>query len=126
MYYSYTMPLPIITEIKSRDNFLNRIKTNPGLFIVKFGAEWCAPCKQIEEEVLQKFNSMPDNVQCAIIDIDDNFDVYAFLKTKKLVSGIPAILCYHKDNDSYIPDDSCCGSDKKNLHLFFERCISML
>lgn len=120
------MPLPIITEIKSRDNFLNRIKTNPGLFIVKFGAEWCAPCKQIEQEVLQKFNSMPDNVQCAIIDIDENFDVYAFLKTKKLVSGIPAILCYHKDNDSYIPDESCCGSDKNNLSLFFDRCLSLL
>ena len=46
------MPRPIITEIKSRDDYLNIIKTNPGLFIVKFGAEWCAPCKRIEKEVL--------------------------------------------------------------------------
>jgi len=120
------MPLPIITEIKSRDNFLNRIKTNPGLFFIKFGAEWCVPCKQIEQEVLQYFNNMPDNVQCAIIDIDDNFEIYAFLKTKKMVKGIPTILCYRKENDSYIPDESFSGADKDGLKEFIDNCLSQL
>jgi thiol:disulfide interchange protein len=120
------MPLPIITEIKSRGDFLNIIKLNPGLFFVKFGADWCAPCKQIEKEVMSKFNNMPDNVQCAIVDIDNNFDVYAFLKTKKMVYGIPTILCYHKDNDSYLPDDSCSGADKKQLSDFFDRSMLLL
>lgn len=120
------MPLPIITEIKSRDNFLNRVKTNPGLLFIKFGAEWCAPCKQIEHEVLQYFNNMPDNVQCAVIDIDENFDVYAFLKTKKLVKGIPTILCYYKENNSYIPDESFSGTDKHGLKTFIDRCMSEL
>jgi thiol-disulfide isomerase/thioredoxin len=120
------MPRPIITEIKSRDDYLNIIKTNPGLFIVKFGAEWCAPCKRIEKEVLEKFNEMPDNVQCAIIDIDNSLDVYAFLKKKKLFSGIPAILCYQKENDTYIPDEIHNNSNKDELNDFFNKCEELL
>jgi|SRR6056300_1331488 thiol-disulfide isomerase/thioredoxin len=120
------MTLPIITEIKSRDDYMNLIKSNPGLFIVKFGAEWCAPCKKIENEVLEKFNTMPKNVQCAIIDIDNNFDVYAFLKTKKMFAGIPAILCYQKENESYIPDEIHNNSNKDELRDFFTRCEELL
>lgn len=120
------MPRPIITEIKSRDDFLKLIKMNPGLFIVKFGAEWCAPCKRIEKEVLSKFIEMPDNVQCAIIDIDDSLDVYAFLKKKKMLSGIPAIVCYQKENDSYIPDEIHNNSNKDELNDFFNRCEDLL
>ena len=120
------MTLPIITEIKSRDNYMVLIKSNPGLFIVKFGAEWCAPCKKIEKEVFEKFNNMPDNVQCAVVDIDTNFDVYAFLKTKKMFVGLPAILCYQKENDSYIPDEIHNNSNIDELQEFFTRCEELL
>lgn len=120
------MPLPLLTEIKSRNDYMELIHSNPGLFIVKFGAEWCAPCKKIENEVMDAFNKMPDNVQCAVVDIDNNFDVYAFLKTKKMFAGIPAILCYHKDNDSYIPDEIHNNSNKDDLHDFFTRCMELL
>ena len=120
------MPLPIITKIESRARYLELINQNPGLFIVKFCAEWCAPCKKIEDDVKEKFEKMPDNVQCAIIDIDDNFDVYAFLKTKKMFQGIPAILCYQKENDSYVPDEIHNNSNKEELKQFFERCEELL
>ena len=120
------MPLPIITEINSRADYLELIKSNTGLFIVKFGAEWCAPCKKIESDVMDKFSKMPDNVQCAVIDIDVNFDVFAFLKTKKMFAGIPAVLCYHKDNDSYIPDEIHNNSNKDDLNDFFIRCMELL
>ena len=78
------MPLPLLTEIKSRNDYMELINSNPGLFIVKFGAEWCAPCKKIENEVMEAFNKMPDNVQCAVVDIDNNFDVYAFLNEENV------------------------------------------
>ena len=120
------MTLPLITEIKSRNDYMELIQNNPGLFIVKFGAEWCGPCKKIESDVMDKFNNMPDNVQCAVVDIDNNFDVFAFLKTKKMFAGIPAILCYHKDNDSYIPDEIHNNSNKDELADFFIRCEELL
>jgi thiol:disulfide interchange protein len=120
------MPLEVMSDIKTREEYLNVIGSNPGLIFVKFGAVWCNPCKVIESDVVERFNNMPDNVQCYMIDIDTNLDVYAFLKTKKMVSGIPAILCYQHENDSYIPDEIHMGSDKTKLNAFFQRCMKLL
>ena len=119
------MPLQIITVIKDRNHFLQLLQENPGLFIIKFGAEWCGPCKKIEKQVHEWIDKMPMTVQCAIIDVDENFDVYAFLKSKKMVNGIPAILCYNKGNTNYIPDDCVIGADPKQINLFFERCLQI-
>jgi len=116
------MPLPIITKIDNRAHFAELLKSNPGLLIIKFGAEWCGPCKLIENDVKNYFNNMPDNVQGAIIDVDESFDVYSFLKSKKMVNGIPVVLAYYKGNFNYIPDTSVIGADKKQLLAFFQEC----
>jgi thioredoxin 1 len=118
------MSLPIITEIRDRSHFAKILESNPGLFIIKFGAEWCGPCKKIENQVKEWIDKMPNTVQCAIIDVDESFDVYAFLKTKKMVNGIPAILCYELGNLNYIPNDAVIGSDVKEVDAFFQRCLS--
>lgn len=116
------MKQPIITEIKSLPEFADLLKTNPGVFIIKFGADWCGPCKKIEKQVSNFMNQMPDNIACAIIDIDDCFELYAFLKNKKMVASIPTLLAYYKGNLSYIPDDNTVGADVNQLFLFFKRC----
>jgi thioredoxin-like negative regulator of GroEL len=116
------MSLPIITEIKDRNHFAELLKSNPGLFIIKFGAEWCGPCKTINNDVKNVFEHMPSNVQCATIDIDKCTDVYSFLRTKRVVNGVPVILCYVKRNTSHIPDDIVVGADKKQIGEFFIRC----
>ena len=120
------MPRDIITEIRDRKHFTDLLLENPGLLIIKFGAEWCSPCKLIEDDVKKAFDTMPDNVQCAIIDIDNNFDVYAYLKTRKMISGIPAILCYSDDNTDFCPNEFHSGSDKTKLKEFFNRCMKLL
>jgi thioredoxin-like negative regulator of GroEL len=117
------MPLPIITEITDVKHFGSLIENNPGLFIIKFGADWCGPCKLIDKDVETFFNRAPENVQCALIDVDTSFEIYSFLKTKKMVNGIPAILCYYKGNLNYIPDDTVIGANKAELYAFFERCV---
>jgi thiol:disulfide interchange protein len=120
------MGLPIITHYENRNAFFDSLNNNPGLIIVKFGADWCGPCKLIEADVHQCFESMPDTVQCAIIDVDKSFDLYAFMKTKKIVKGIPTILCYHKNNTHYAPDDVVVGSNKLDVRDFFKRCLASL
>ena len=120
------MPKTIITTIENRTVFLNLLKDNPGIIILKFGASWCKPCKLIETPVYNFFGSSPDNVICGDIDIDDSFDVFSYLKTKKMVSGVPTLLCYKKGNITYIPDDLVSGSDKSQLQQFFSRCINLL
>jgi thioredoxin 1 len=118
------MGLPILTEIRSKEHFAELLQTNPGRLIIKFGAEWCGPCKKIEGLVHEWFHRMPDTVQCVLVDIDQSFEVYAFLKSKKMVAGVPAILCYNKGNLNYIPDNAVLGADVNKVNLFFQQCLA--
>jgi thioredoxin-like negative regulator of GroEL len=116
------MSKQVISEIANRDAFFTLLQHNPGLIVIKLGAEWCGPCKTIKSAVDGFFASSPPEVVCADIDVDKSFDFYSFLKSKKMVNGIPVILCYKKTNTTYIPDDINTGSDAGQLHQFFIRC----
>ena len=116
------MSKQVISEIQHRDAFFHLLQNNPGLIVLKLGAEWCGPCKQIKHVVHAFFASSPPEVICGDIDVDQSFDFYSFLKSKKMVNGIPVLLCYKKGNTTYIPDDSVTGSNPTELHNFFQRC----
>lgn len=121
-----TIPENVITEM-SKDSFSQLLQTNNGLLIIKFGAEWCGPCKNIDPLVyywMNKLSTHP-NVQCAIIDIDESFEIYAFLKSKKMVNGVPVILCYKKGNISWIPDKAVVGADERQVNIFFQECFQL-
>jgi thioredoxin 1 len=112
----------IITVFNSRNEFTELLKVNPGLVIVKLGAKWCGPCKVIAPIVEGFFASSPENVICADIDVDESFDLYSFLKGKRMVNGIPAMLCYKRGNIGFAPDDIVTGAAPDALHAFFKRC----
>ena len=116
----------VISEFENRKQFLDVLGINPGLLLIKFGATWCRPCQAIRTHVDNYFQAMPDTVLCADVDVDTSFDVYAYLKAKKMVSGIPVILCYKKENITFVPDDSVSGSDVEDIDDFFRRCNSYL
>ena len=118
------MRLPIITSIPDLNAFKNILESNPGVFIMKLGAEWCGPCKQIAGLVHSFMEQVPPNVQCAIIDVDEAFALYSLLKTKKVISAIPIILVYHKGNTHYVPDDGVIGADPKKIRDLFVRSCS--
>uniref|UniRef100_A0A6C0IWQ3 Thioredoxin domain-containing protein n=1 Tax=viral metagenome TaxID=1070528 RepID=A0A6C0IWQ3_9ZZZZ len=113
---------PIVSYFQSRHHFLKLLEKNPGLVIIKLGASWCRPCKTIKPIVDAFFVSSPDNVICCDVDVDESDDLYTYFKSKRMVNGIPVILCYKKGNTSYIPDDSITGSDPVELDKFFKRC----
>ena len=112
----------VISNFENRNDFLKLLKLNPGLVIVKLGASWCGPCKKIAHLVDAFFASSPPDVMCADIDVDDSIDLYSYLKTKRMVNGIPVILMYKRGNVSFIPDDSVTGADPNALDAFFKRC----
>lgn len=114
-------PLPIITKIESVIAFQKLLIDNPGVVVLKFGAEWCGPCKKIESLVEQWFAAMPATVQCCKIDVDESFELYGFLKSKRRINGIPAILAYRKGNLNYIPNDMMAGADVAQVNAFFQR-----
>jgi thioredoxin 1 len=112
----------IISYFQSRDHFISLLEKNPGLVIIKMGATWCGPCKKINPVVEAFFASSPDNVICCEIDVDESVDLYTYFKSKRMVNGIPVILCFKKGNTTYIPDDSITGADPERLDAFFKRC----
>lgn len=111
---------------ETRNHFLELLKVNPGLIIVKVGATWCGPCHKIAPVVEAFFATSPPEVLCADIDVDENIDLYAFFKSRKMVNGIPAILCWKKGNLTPVPDDGVVGSRPTDLDAFFKRCGNML
>ena len=116
------MSKQIISEIANREAFFHLLNNNPGLIVLKLGAEWCGPCKLIKHVVHGFFATSPNEVICGDIDVDISFDFYSFLKSKKMVNGIPVLLCYKKGNTTFIPDDMITGTDALELHNFFKRC----
>jgi thiol-disulfide isomerase/thioredoxin len=116
------MSKQIISQIASRDAFFHLLGNNPGLIILKLGATWCGPCKQIEHVVHGFFATSPPQVVCGDIDVDESFDFYAYLKSKRIVNGIPALLCYEKGNTSFVPNLNVTGADPHALDSFFTEC----
>ena len=106
-----------------RTAFLTLLKHNPGVLIFKFTADWCKPCQMIKSEVDTHFEKITnDNILCYEIDIDECFDLFAFMKTKKMMKGIPTMMAYKRGTTSFAPDDSISGADISEVNAFFDRC----
>ena len=116
------MSKQIISYINGVKQFNEILTSNPGLVILKLGATWCGPCKKIAPIVEGFFATSPPNVVCADLDVDECFELYGFLKSKKMVNGIPVMLMYCRGNTTFIPTDSCTGADPVALDQFFRRC----
>ena len=117
----------IVDYTGGRDVFMELLKINPGVFIFKFGADWCNPCKKIKKFIDKVSLVLPTNVMYIYnVDVDECFDLYAYLKQKKMVSGIPAMLAYKAGNHSYAPDASVSGIDENELKHFFDTCLKMI
>lgn len=115
----------IITSFPNRHAFNSLLEKNPGAVILKFGAEWCGPCKKIKTLVDAFFSTTPDNVVCCDVDVDESFDVYAFFKAKKMVNGIPVMMVWRKGNTGFIPDSTVTGIVPNDLNTFFETCVAL-
>ena len=117
---------PILEKIDGIEHFKQLLNNNPGLLIIKFGAEWCQPCRQIKNDIYSIFSRMPPTIQPVIVDVDECIEIYSFLKSKRMIPGVPAILCYYKGNKNYVPDDSLIGANNLQLNMFFERCFKKI
>jgi thiol-disulfide isomerase/thioredoxin len=109
-----------------RNDFLQMLKENPGVLIFKFTADWCKPCQIIKKYVDAHFDRISSNrIKCIEVNVDEAFDLFAFMKTKKMMKGIPTMLAYKKGNTNFAPDDSISGAEIGEVNDFIERCEKM-
>ena len=107
----------------TRTDFATLMENNPGILIFKFTADWCGPCKKIKDYSYKKSNDLPDYITMMEVDVDECFDLYAFLKHKKMVNGIPVFLAYAKGVNEG-PIASITGASLPDIETFFATCMS--
>jgi thioredoxin 1 len=113
----------ILKFLGTRVDFATLMDNNPGILIFKFTANWCGPCKLIKEYSYNKSNELPDHITMLEVDVDECFDLYAFLKHKKMVNGIPVFLAYAKGMNEG-PIASITGANLPELETFFAMCMN--
>lgn len=102
-----------------RNQFLAILQNNRRKVIFKFGAEWCGPCKRADPVIEDCCRYLPSDIPVYMIDVDESFDLYAYLKSKKIVQSIPTLLCYERGNATYVPNNCLVGADKDAIINFF-------
>lgn len=115
----------IITELDVDDLKTLQSKLDKQLLIIKFGADWCGPCKKIAPTFQSFIKTAPANIIFADINVDDNVNLFIALKKHKMIQGIPVFLVFYGNSDRehwFIPDDSCVGADETQVAEFFMRC----
>ena len=104
------------------------VEENGKVLVIKFSATWCNPCQRCKPLCEEWFSKMPENVILEELDIDDQIDIYATLKSRRMISGIPAILAWYPESDHdhdpwYVPDDIVNDSAAPVINQFFERVL---
>lgn len=94
------------------------------VIILKFGAEWCKPCKLIKDYCYKNFSELPEHVICIDLDIDETIEIYGSFKSKKMINGVPTLLAFFGNERRdfwYVPDCSVSGTDENELNIFFKK-----
>jgi thiol-disulfide isomerase/thioredoxin len=122
----------VLNHLKFRDDLHIFLKnTMVETTFIKFGASWCKPCNIIAPTI-KSLNEQVTKANITInyfdLDVDKCSDLYSFMKQKKMIRGIPVIMCYKKSqyNDSafYAPCDSVTGASVTDVVNFYKRNIS--
>jgi thioredoxin 1 len=109
--------------METLDDLKGVLEENAGVIILKFEADWCGPCKKIKPYVGEWVKRLPPTVKYIVVNIDDSLEIYATLKNKRMVSGIPSLVAYRKGNVSLIPDERVSGSDPAGIDQFFKNIL---
>ena len=101
--------LPHITE----RNQLNTILRKGQITIIKAGAEWCGPCKQIAPLVHELLEQMPQNVKILHLDVDKAQNLSSFLR----INAVPTFISYK----GFEKTDILVGANEEGVRNFFNK-----
>ena len=110
----------------SREEFMHFIANKQKPVLVKFTADWCNPCKKIKPVVNEHLKTLGDKIIYLEIDIDNSIEVYATMKGKRMLSGIPTLMFYALDNKEFYPSLTTTGGNIDTVNDFFEEISEMV
>ena len=93
----------IVTDVNSLED-LDKIleKEDSRLVIVKFGAQWCHPCQQLQPHVDLLAQDLEDNARDAVVvcieKTDDNEDIFEHYEITKL----PTVIIFQASEQKHI------------------------
>ena len=111
-------------DIMDKTSLKDLLNNNNDVIIFNFTATWCAPCKRASPIINDLKNNLPTTYQFIEVDIDESLDIYGTLKSKRIISGIPSLVAYYKDNKSIWPDEALSSSDPNDIKAFFQTVIN--
>jgi thiol-disulfide isomerase/thioredoxin len=117
------MPATVITdEITDIATLQSILAKNDSIIVLKFSADWCGPCKKIAPTVEAWKAKFPETVTFYEIDIDESINIYSYFKTKKMLAGIPSLMCWRSGNNTMIADYNVNNGDPVEVDGFFRTC----
>lgn len=111
--------------LNSKKSFINIIEGDKNIVVFRFTSISCGPCQTVKPMIEEFKEKIKDNsdIHWYDIDTDESIEIFGMLKTKRIVNGIPAIICYMDENNSIYPDEFVLGADKKQLDILFDKLI---
>jgi thiol-disulfide isomerase/thioredoxin len=103
--------LPNITN----RNELNTILKNGQITIIKAGATWCGPCKQIAPLVDELLEQMAENVKILHLDVDKAQNLSTFLR----INAVPTFISYN----GFEKMDILVGANEVAVRSFFKKIL---
>ncbi len=101
-----------INEIKSKKDFADFLEHNKSdLHVVKFGAEWCGPCKLVEQRIKNLDTERIGNTLFGEIGIDDQDSEEMEIAMEYGISNIP-VLMFFKNGEMVNKSVGALSSDK--------------
>lgn len=101
----------------NNENFDLAVTHVPGLHVVRFWAQWCAPCRMMAPIFEQVSQEMQQKVHFAEVDIDRAQE----LAMKFRVRSIPTVLLLR---DGKVIDQMVGAEGKPGLMLFINRHLN--
>ncbi len=84
--------------------------------LVKFGADWCPPCRAMERELDRLESRIAGRVRIVRIDVDERRDLAAHYG----VSGIPRVMLF---DEGRVAADRVGFQDARQLHAWLSEAL---